>query len=200
MAAETGAKTAIMWTDAFEEYSFSLPLESIYPVVHRVDLSDLTPQVCLPHSPDKAAPVDRVEGEKIQMAFVGTCANGRIEDLRAAAAVLEGRSVASGVQLLISPASRMVLAKTIEDGTLAVLIASGATILPPGCGPCAGTHLGVPADGQTVISTANRNFPGRMGNPHGKIYLASPAMVAASAVRGEITDPTPFFHQEKTPK
>jgi 3-isopropylmalate/(R)-2-methylmalate dehydratase large subunit len=198
MAAETGAKTALMWTEAFKKHSFVVPPESVYPVIHRIDLSELSPQVCLPHSPDKAVPVDRVAGEKIQMAYIGTCANGRIEDLRAAAAVLNGQSVARGVQLLISPASRTVLAKTVRDGTLAVLLASGATILPPGCGPCAGTHLGVPADGQTVISTANRNFPGRMGNPHGKIYLASPAMAAASAVRGEITDPSPFFQQVKT--
>jgi 3-isopropylmalate/(R)-2-methylmalate dehydratase large subunit len=193
MAAETGAKSAIMGPGTLPACAFNQPPESSYSAVHRLDLATLRPQVGRPHAPDRSVAIDQLAGTAIHMAYIGTCTNGRLEDLQTAAAVLRGHKIARGVQLIISPASRTVLNAAVADGTIAALLSCGATILPPGCGPCAGTHMGVPADGQNVISSANRNFPGRMGNPRADIYLASPAMVAASALAGEITDPTPFF-------
>jgi len=193
MAAETGAKSAIMMPETDHGPLFKFLPEKFYSAVHRVDLSELSPQVSLPNAPDKVTAVERVAGTKIHISFIGTCTNGRTEDLRAAAAVLKGQKIPKGTQLIIAPASRSILTEAIADGTAEIFLSAGATILPPGCGPCSGTHMGVPADGQTIISSANRNFPGRMGNPKADIYLASPAMVAASALAGEITDPRPFF-------
>jgi 3-isopropylmalate/(R)-2-methylmalate dehydratase large subunit len=123
------------------------------------------------------------------MAFIGTCTNGRFEDLQAAAAVLKGRSIAPHVRMIIAPASREVFNQALQEGVVEILSQAGATFITPGCGPCVGTHLGVPGDEEVVISSANRNFRGRMGNPNAQIYLASPAVVAATALCGAITDP-----------
>jgi 3-isopropylmalate/(R)-2-methylmalate dehydratase large subunit len=133
--------------------------------------------------------IDEVLGIKIDIAFIGTCTNGRLEDLQLAASILKGEKLAPGVRMLITPASRNVLNKAMADGTMNILSEAGATLIPPGCGPCVGTHLGVPGNEEVILSTANRNFPGRMGNPNSQIYLASPAVVAASALTGVITDP-----------
>jgi 3-isopropylmalate/(R)-2-methylmalate dehydratase large subunit len=133
--------------------------------------------------------VEEVEGTPIQEAVLGTCTNGRLEDLEVAARILAGRRVSPQVRMVVAPASRQVLMDGIEKGIVQQLVEAGAALVTPGCGPCVGTHDGVPADGDRVISTANRNFKGRMGNTNAFIYLASPATVAASAVAGKITDP-----------
>jgi 3-isopropylmalate/(R)-2-methylmalate dehydratase large subunit len=133
--------------------------------------------------------IDELVGTKINVAFIGTCVNGRLRDLRHAARILKGKRVAPGVRLMVSAASQKVFLDATNDGTLATLIEAGAIFLPSGCGPCVGTHLGVPGDGEVVVSTANRNFRGRMGNPEASVYLASPTVVASAAVAGEIVDP-----------
>ncbi len=200
MAVEMGAKAGLMEADekTVEWLSgrVSRPFEpaapdtdAAYREVMEFDLSDLSPQVAEPHRVDKVRPVEEVEGTPIQEAFIGTCTNGRLEDLETAARILAGRRVSPGVRLIVAPASRRVLMDAMDAGIAQRLIEAGAALVTPGCGPCVGTHNGVPADGETVISTANRNFKGRMGNAGAFIYLASPATVAASAVAGKITDP-----------
>jgi homoaconitase/3-isopropylmalate dehydratase large subunit len=134
-------------------------------------------------------PLSAVAGTRVHQAFLGTCTNGRLEDLAAAAAVLRGRRVAPGVRLLVIPASSAVLQAALEQGYIQEFIAAGAVIGVPGCGPCMGNHMGIPAPGETTISSANRNFRGRMGTADAEIYLSNPAVVAASAVAGRIADP-----------
>jgi homoaconitase/3-isopropylmalate dehydratase large subunit len=134
-------------------------------------------------------PLSQAAGTNIQQAFLGTCTNGRLEDIAEAAQVLRGRRVAHGTRLLVIPASAQILQDAVRLGYLETILAAGAVIGTPGCGPCMGVHLGVPAPGEVVISTANRNFQGRMGTRDAEIYLASPAVVAASAVAGEIVHP-----------
>ncbi len=163
--------------------------DATYEAVHQISLSDLSPQIALPHQVDRVAPVSVAEGIAINQAFLGSCTNGRIEDLRAAAKVLEGKRVARGVRLLVAPASQEVLREATRTGILATLIDAGATILAPGCGPCFGGHGGLLGPGERCIGTHNRNFPGRMGSADAEIYLASPATVAASAIAGVISDP-----------
>ena len=143
----------------------------------------------MPHVVDNVAPARTLEGVKIQQAFIGTCTNGRLEDLAQAASILKGRTANPNVRLIVAPASRGVLLDAIKEGHVQTLLNSGAVILPPGCAACLGLHQGVLGDNEACISTANRNFKGRMGNPESSIYLASPATVAASAIAGEITDP-----------
>jgi 3-isopropylmalate/(R)-2-methylmalate dehydratase large subunit len=130
-----------------------------------------------------------VEGIRIDQAFIGTCTNGRLEDLLAAARILKGRKVRAGCRLIVAPASRKVLIEAIGKDAAQTIIAAGGTILPPGCGPCLGSHEGVLGAGEVCISSSNRNFRGRMGSDEAEIYLASPATVAASAVEGKIADP-----------
>lgn len=154
------------------------------------DASDLVPLVSCPHRVDNVHEVESLKGVRIGQAFLGTCTNGRLSDLEAAARILDSRKVSDGVRFIVAPASREVLSRAVERGIVAKLLRSGAVIVAPGCGPCVGTHGGIPSDGENVISTANRNFRGRMGNNRDvNIYLASPETVAASALRGEITDP-----------
>lgn len=195
MVAETGAKTGILpnFPGADDPEPLRPDKNAAYAAVHEVDLSVLKPQISLPHAPDQILPIDRVQGRKVNVAFIGTCCNGRLEDLQAAATILKGRQIAKAVRLLIAPASRRVFSQAASNGTVEALSNAGATFLPPCCGPCAGTHLGVPGDQETVISSGNRNFPGRMGNRKANIYLGSPAVVAAAALCGELTDPRPFF-------
>ncbi|MCC6190935.1 MAG: 3-isopropylmalate dehydratase large subunit [Anaerolineales bacterium] len=160
-----------------------------YTAVHTLDAAAIELTVACPHSVDRAQPLSALRGTRIQQAFLGTCTNGRLEDLAAAAEVVRGRKVAPGTRLLVIPASSQVLADGLRLGYLQTLLEAGAVIGVPGCGPCMGNHLGVLAPGEVCLSTANRNFRGRMGQPDAEIFLASPAVVAASAVTGVITDP-----------
>lgn len=193
MVAEMGGKTGIVHPAGLElDYSY----EAIYPSSDAVysktfsfDVTNLEPQVAAPESPDNIENISRVVGTKIDYAFIGTCCNGRLEDLMSAAEILSGKTIKSGVRLMIAPASKSVLLDAMNNGTLQTLIEAGASIITPGCGPCVGTHQGVPGDNEVVISAANRNFRGRMGNPNSNIYLAAPATVAASALTGVITNP-----------
>jgi 3-isopropylmalate/(R)-2-methylmalate dehydratase large subunit len=154
------------------------------------DVSGLGPQIAKPHTVDNVAPVEEVAGTPVQQGVIGTCTNGRVEDFEAAAKVLAGRRVDRGTRLICVPSSKAVLIEIIERGIHRALLDAGAVFVTPGCGPCVGSHAGVPGDYENVISTANRNFLGRMGNPEGvSIYLASPATVAASALEGRIADP-----------
>ena len=170
-----------------------------------VDLGVLQPTVALPHHPARIAPLSQVAGTPVQQAFIGTCTNGRLEDLAAAASLLRQanggvRKVAHGVRLIIIPASNEVLQAALAAGYVETFIAAGAMLGVPGCGPCMGNHLGVPDAGETVISTANRNFRGRMGNPNANIYLASPQVVAASAILGRIAGPEEIMDEGRRKK
>ncbi|MCM8824724.1 MAG: aconitase family protein, partial [Candidatus Omnitrophica bacterium] len=158
-----------------------------------LDVSRLEPLVAKPHAVDNVCEVEEVRGTKINQAFIGTCTNGRIEDLAVAAKILKGRKVHSDVRAIITPGSRKIYLEAMKKGYIKIFMESGCCVTNPGCGPCVGTHQGVPSDGEVVISTANRNFKGRMGNPQAFIYLASPATVAASAIKGEISDPREFL-------
>lgn len=204
MAIECGAKAGLMEAD---EKTFA-HLKALGGPVPRplwddddadfasqvaIDASAIPPQVSRPHSVDSVVPVTEVTGTEIHQAYIGTCTNGRLEDLRIAARVLAGRRISGNCRLSVCPPSRKVLKEALAEGIIAQLVEAGATLLPPGCGPCPGTHLGVPGDGEKVISTANRNFKGRMGNNKAEIYLASPATCAASALEGKIADPRKYL-------
>ncbi|MCX5641970.1 MAG: 3-isopropylmalate dehydratase large subunit [Candidatus Omnitrophica bacterium] len=200
LAMEAGAKTCIFeadektfqWLGAHgvsrdESSPVSSDPDAGFTVIS-LDLSELTPQIAVPHKVDNVCPVKEKAGLKINQAFIGTCTNGRLEDLRIADRVIGNRKVNPACRLIVAPGSRRILLEAIAEGIIQRLVAAGAILVTPGCGPCVGTHNGVPADGEVVISTANRNFLGRMGNPKAEIYLASPATVAASAVAGEIKE------------
>jgi homoaconitate hydratase family protein len=164
-------------------------LDAVYAREIELDLSALEPVVARPHSVDNVVPVREVEETQIDQFFLGTCTNGRGSDFAVAANILQGRRVAPGSRLLILPASQEILQRELAAGTLQALIAAGGMLLPPGCGPCLGAHQGALAPGERCLSTANRNFKGRMGCKEAEIYLASPATVAASALHGVIRDP-----------
>ncbi len=206
MVAEMGAKTAIVDTAGLERQEMpdallerlhtNGPLAGLtadpgasYRATHRLDVSDLGAQVAVPHQPDQVRDVREVAGTKVDMAFIGSCTNSRLEDLHAAAQMLRGRRLAPGVRLIVAASSRTVFDAALRDGTIEAMSAAGATFITSGCGPCVGTHQGVPGDDETVVSTTNRNFRGRMGNPNANVYLGSPALVAAAAVAGHIVDP-----------
>lgn len=157
------------------------------------DVSALEPTVACPHQPDNTKPVGELGGVAIQQVLIGTCTNGRLVDLHVAASILRGRKVKPGVRLLVTPGSRAILRQAIGDGTVAALVDAGAAITVPGCGACVGVHEGVPGDGEACLSTQNRNFQGRMGNPNAHIYLASPAVAAATALEGKIADPRKYL-------
>lgn len=204
MAIEMGAKAGLMEYDAkLENWLQGRSKRKARPVfsdedanyleVRTYDVSKLEPQVARPHTVDNVSPVEEVEGLPIQQAFIGTCTNGRLNDLRIAARVLAGKKISPDVRFIVAPASRKVFLDAIAEGIIQTLVEAGAAVVTPGCGPCVGTHNGIPSDGEVVLSTANRNFKGRMGNSKAFIYLASPATVAASALTGKITDPRPFF-------
>jgi 3-isopropylmalate/(R)-2-methylmalate dehydratase large subunit len=183
--------------------------DAIFDREIRIDAAGLVPMVSWGTSPEHSVGIDAripegpgrahsyigldpgtpIAGVPIDAAFIGSCTNARHDDLRVAADILRGKHIAKGVRLVIAPASRQVLIDSLADGTIQTLIEAGATIINSGCGPCVGSHEGVPGDGEVVVSTANRNFRGRMGNPNASIYLGSPATVAASALHGYITNP-----------
>lgn len=164
-----------------------------YEKVISLNLGQLSPMVSRPHTVDNTSPVDEVKGVKVNQAFIGTCTNGRLDDLAVVAKMLKGRKRHPRTRLLISPASRTILTQAVEQGYISTLIKAGAIILPPGCAACLGLHQGILADDEVCVSTANRNFKGRMGNPEAMVYLASPATAAASAITGEISDPREFI-------
>lgn len=204
MAIEMGAKVGLMEADdkvwewvrshgSGEFEAVSPDPDASYAAVKEYDVSNLEPYVAKPHRVDNGVPVGEVKGTPIQQAVLGTCTNGRLEDLAVAARILHRRRVHPDVRLIVAPASRQVYLEAMESGVLQTLVRAGAAVVTPGCGPCVGTHNGIPSDGENVISTANRNFKGRMANNKAFIYLASPATVAASAVRGEIADPREFL-------
>jgi 3-isopropylmalate/(R)-2-methylmalate dehydratase large subunit len=198
MMAEFGAMSAYLPPDeAIFAYLAQVPrrpytplypdADAVYSARHTFDVSTLAPQIALPHQPDKVVDLTSVIGQPVQQAFIGTCTNGRLEDIIAAAEVVRGRKVA--VRLLVIPASAEVLKAATRCGAIETLLEAGAHIGVPGCGPCMGNHMGVPAPNEITISSANRNFKGRMGTADAPIYLASPYVVAASAVHGCIADP-----------
>jgi 3-isopropylmalate/(R)-2-methylmalate dehydratase large subunit len=163
--------------------------DAVYASTHVYNAADLEPYVACPHSMDNVVPLSKITGTRVDQAFIGTCTNGRLEDLAAAAAVLQGKQVAAGTRLLVIPSSSLVLQDALRLGYIQTFIEAGAVVGVPGCGPCMGNHMGVPAPGEVTISSANRNFQGRMGTRDSEIYLSSPAVVAASAVAGMIADP-----------
>ena len=160
---------------------------------YQLNVDELEPMVALPHQVDRVAPARELKDIAIQQVVLGSCTNGRLEDLTAAAAILQGRRINPGVRLLAAPASRAVYRRAIDTGVLQTLIDAGAIVLPPGCGPCFGAHSGMLAPGEKCLSTTNRNFKGRMGSDQAEIYLASPATAAASALAGRIVDPRDFM-------
>ncbi len=198
LASEMGAKNAVFPPDevlkdyyGYGEKGIWADDDAVYARELEIDLSKLFPVIAVPHHVDNVKALSEVKGIKINQAMVGTCTNGRIEDMREAAAVLKGKTLPEGMQMLIVPASKKIALQMIEEGLTEIFMKSGANVLATSCGPCLGTGQGIPADGYNVISTANRNFKGRMGNKEASIYLASPATVALSALRGEISDPRP---------
>jgi 3-isopropylmalate/(R)-2-methylmalate dehydratase large subunit len=160
-----------------------------YQAVHRIDASDLEPQIACPHNPGRVKPVSELGGVRVQQAFLGSCTNARLEDLAVAAEVLRGRSVHPGTRMIVTPASHAVIRAATAAGYTAVLQEAGAHITASGCGACPGGHGGLLAPGEVCLSSTNRNFRGRMGSPDAEVYLGSPASVAAAAVAGEIVDP-----------
>jgi len=166
--------------------------DAVYEEQITVNLSELTPMVACPHQVENTKPVSEVLGTHIDQAFLGSCANGKYEDLVVAAGILQGRRVSPGVRLIVTPGSKQILLEAMKSGVLQTLIESGALVTNPGCGACAGDG-GTLADGEVSLSTANRNFVGRMGSSKSSIYLSSPATLAASAIRGVITDPREFL-------
>lgn len=200
MSVEAGAKTAIMEADEkvfeFLKNRVKGNYEAIhadndanYEKVYEYDVSNLEPLVAKPNSPANVSPARELEDVEIDQAYIGSCTNGRIEDLRIAAKILKGRKVKKYVRLIIVPASQEVYLKALEEGLIKIFIESGAYVSGPTCGACLGGHMGVLAKDEVCISSTNRNFIGRMGHKDSKVYLANPAVVAASAVTGRITDP-----------
>lgn len=184
-----GTKTTGLWADPDASYIREI----------KISLDELFPVVAAPHHVDNVKAVAEVQGTKIHEALIGTCTNGRFEDLREAATVLRGKKVAKYMQLLIIPASREIYKQAMKEGLIDIFLDAGGNVLSSSCGPCLGTGQGIPADNYNVISTANRNFKGRMGNNASNVYLASPATVAVSAITGEITDPRGIRASDKFP-
>jgi 3-isopropylmalate/(R)-2-methylmalate dehydratase large subunit len=204
MSVEMGAKAGVCFPDEKTKEFLSTRSSEAWTVVlsdpgaevsesMQFELSDLGPQVAKPHSVDNVVPVEEAEGIPLDQVFIGSCTNGRLEDLRDAERLLRGKKVSDDVRLIVAPASREVYIEASESGILASLARAGAVILNPGCGPCLGAHEGLLAAGERCLSTTNRNFRGRMGSPNAEIYLASPATAAASALRGAIADPREAF-------
>lgn len=206
MAAELGAQTGIIAADEkTADYvraasgdpgdfsSWQGDNDADYLAVHEFSAADLTPQVAAPHSPANSSGVEKHRGQNIHQAYIGACTGAKLEDLKMAARVLQGRTVASNVRLLIAPASTRTTAEAAADGTLAILTAAGAILMPSGCGACAGYGAGVLSENETCIASTARNFKGRMGPVNSNVYLASPYTVAAAAVAGHITDPREYL-------
>ncbi len=200
MGVEAGAKNAIVAADEetqrylAERGILDVPLldgdpDAEYYSVTKIDVSELEPQVACPSLPDNVHPVGDVAGTPLDAVFIGSCTNGRIEDLRIAAQILDGRRVCGDVRLIVIPATQQIFVQALREGLLETFAEAGAAVSTPTCGPCFGGHMGLLAAGERVISTSNRNFVGRMGHPESEVYLSSPAVAAASALTGRITHP-----------
>ena len=200
MAIEAGGKNGIFVVDdltreymkehSTKEFTEYAPDEdAVYDEEYTIDLSKLKPTVAFPHLPENTKTIDNVGDVKIDQVVIGSCTNGRIEDMRIAAKVLEGREVKKGVRCIIFPATQNVYLQCIEEGLASIFIKAGCALSTPTCGPCLGGHMGILAKGERAIATTNRNFVGRMGDPESEVYLASPAVAAASAVTGKISGP-----------
>jgi len=200
MAIEAGAKAGIFGVDNKTQLYVKSRAERPYLVyepdngagysnIIEYNVSDIEPQVALPHSPANVKPVSQVENIEINQVVIGSCTNGRIEDMRVAAQILKGRQIHSGVRCIIIPGSQQVYLDALVEGMLGIFIRAGAVVSTPTCGPCLGGHMGVLADGEKCVSTTNRNFVGRMGSTKAEVYLANPAVAAASAVAGKIASP-----------
>jgi 3-isopropylmalate/(R)-2-methylmalate dehydratase large subunit len=201
MAVEAGAKFGIVASDKkTREFLKALGREDIYREVRpdrdaaykeviEIDATRLSPMISLPHAVDNVRSIEEVEATPIDQVFMGSCTNGRTGDLRQAAGILAGRKCHSATRLIVMPASRRVLIECLKEGVIQTLVEAGAVVDSPGCGPCGGIHLGILGDNERCLATTNRNFHGRMGNPNSFVYLASPVTAAATALRGQITDP-----------
>ena len=200
MAIEAGAKNGIFPVDHLTvEYLAAVGVEAAesgiepdtygYTSEVEIDLDELEPQVALPSLPSNAVPVSEAPEVRLDQVVIGSCTNGRMEDMRLAAELLNGRKAAPGVRLIIVPGSPRVYRKSMEEGLFDIYLDAGAVISPPTCGPCLGGHMGVLAAGEKALSTTNRNFTGRMGHRTSEVYLSNPAVAAASAVAGTIADP-----------
>ena len=199
MAIEAGAKNGIFMVDqrtleyvrAFKRpYKIYEPDEdAVYEEVYEIDLSAVRPTVAFPHLPDNTRTIDEVGDVSIDQVVIGSCTNGRIEDLRVAAKILKGRKVKKGIRCIVFPGTQNIYLQALKEGLIADIVEAGAIFSTPTCGPCLGGHMGVLAKGERAVSTTNRNFVGRMGHTESEVYLASPAVAAASAVTGKITDP-----------
>ncbi len=196
MAIECGAKNGIFPVDektlaymAGKPVIFEADADAEYDEVIEINLDELKPTVSFPHLPENTHTVDEIDEIKIDQVVIGSCTNGRIEDMRAAASVLKGRTVADGVRCIVIPATQTVYMQCIEEGLTKIFVEAGAIVSTPTCGPCLGGHMGILAAGERAVSTTNRNFVGRMGHPTSEVYLASPYVAAASAVTGKISCP-----------
>jgi homoaconitase/3-isopropylmalate dehydratase large subunit len=200
MVVEAGAKFGIFLPDenlikwietrTNQKYNLVKPdKDAIYEKTYRYNFENIQPVVAKPSSPDNIAPIEEVEGIPIDQAFLGSCTNGRIEDLQIAAEIIKGNKINKNIRFIVIPASKEIYLQALKKGLLEIFLNSGGIIGNPTCGPCIGGHLGVLGPEEVCISSTNRNFTGRMGDPSSKIYLASPATVAASALKGQITDP-----------
>ena len=200
MAIEAGAKSGIIEADGITEKYLHGKTEKKYTIlksdpdaeyeqVIEIDVTDIEPQVALPHLPENGRGISEVKDIPIDQSVIGSCTNGRIEDLRIAAEILKNNKVNKRVRLIIIPATQQIYLEALEEGLLKIFIESGAVVSPPTCGPCLGGHMGVLAKGERAVSTTNRNFVGRMGHPESEIYLAGPAIAAASAITGKISSP-----------
>jgi len=204
MVVEAGAKVGLIPTDdetkrfldergrgGFRE--IGQDNDADFEDVFDIEAANLRPMVALPDSVDNVKPIDEIGEVKVDSVFIGSCTNGRIEDLRIASRILSGRKLHKGTRLVITPSSRRTLMEAAKDGTLHALLLSGASVTPPGCGVCFGALGGVPADGENIITSTNRNFKARTGNPEARTYLASPAVCAATALKGMISDPSEYL-------
>ena len=194
MAIETGAKCGIIHPATKDCATFKSDIDAVYDREIVIDVDSLSPQIALPDSPDKVSDIEDIH-ERVDQVFIGSCTNGRIEDLRAAAQILDGRKVHPDVRLLVTPATLNVFRQAETEGLIKVFLDAGAIIGAPSCGPCFGGHSGVLAKGEVCLSTTNRNFKGRMGDLEAKVYLGSPAVAATTAVNGVISDPREVMNE-----
>jgi len=205
MVVEAGAKVGLFPSDSVTQsyladqgrggqyVTLAPDADASYEGTIEIDAARLEPTISKPHTVDNITLARELKGVHVDQVFIGTCTNGRLDDIRIAASILNGKRRHPRTRLIVAPASQKVLLAALAEGYIATLVKSGATIVPPGCAACLGVHQGVLGDGEKCLSTANRNFKGRMGNPTAFIYLASPATAAATAIRGEITDPREFL-------